>query len=50
MIARTLTDAGLWVEAIASLVQGNIQQKPSAPLFGSLIHRVIYSWFIARGP
>jgi NAD-dependent dihydropyrimidine dehydrogenase PreA subunit/flavodoxin len=47
LIERTLTDAGLWVEAIATLVQGNIHQKPSAGLFGSLIHRMIYPRFIA---
>jgi ferredoxin len=47
MIERTLADAGLWVEMIASLVKGNFQRKPSAPLFGSLIHRIIYPRFIA---
>jgi len=46
-IAKILADADRQVEEIAAMVERGVQKKPSAPLLGSLVHRMIYPRFIA---
>ena len=46
-IAKILAESERRVEEIASMVEHGVRKRPSLPLFGSLIHRMIYPRFIA---
>jgi ferredoxin len=45
-IERILAKSGRQVEEIAGMVEREVQKRPSAPLFGSLVQRMIYPKFI----
>jgi len=47
-IAKILADSERRVEEIASMVEQGVRKRPSLPLFGSLLHHMIYPRFIAR--
>jgi ferredoxin len=46
-ITRILAESDRRIGEIASMVDHGFRKRPSAPLFGSLVHRMIYPRFIA---
>jgi ferredoxin len=46
-ITRILAESNRRIEEIASMVESGVRKRPSTPLFGSLVHRMVYPRFIA---
>jgi len=46
-IERILAESERLMEEIAAMVERGVQKRPSAPILGSLVHRMIYPRFIA---